>query len=43
MFGKIRPEFQCLDRLGYNSHVSNDKAKILMSGKIRSEFQSFEG
>ena len=43
MFGKIRPEFQCLERLGKNSNVWKDKARIVMFGKIRPEFKCLKG
>ena len=39
MFGRIRSEFQCLDRQGQNSNVQKDKVTIPKFGRIRSEFQ----
>ena len=37
MFGRIRSEFQCLERQGENSNVWKHKARIPMFGKIKSE------
>ena len=38
MFGRITPEFQCLEGKGQNSRVSKDKTRIPMFGRRRSEF-----
>ena len=43
MFGRIRPEFQCLEGEGQNCNDSEDKTKILMCGRMRSEIQCLEG
>ena len=37
MFGRIRSEFECLERQGQNSNVWKDRARIPMSGKIGQE------
>ena len=33
MFGRIRPEFQCLEGEGQNSSVWKDRARIPMKGQ----------
>ena len=38
VFGRIRLEFQCLERYGQNSNVWTDKFRIPMYGQIRPEF-----
>ena len=42
MGGSIRSEIQCLEGLGQNSHLSNDKVRIPVFGRIRSEFQCLD-
>ena len=38
MFGKVRSEYQCLERQGQNSNVWIDKARVPVFGLIRPEF-----
>ena len=38
MFGSIRSEFRCTERLGQNCNVWKDKVRIQMFGRIRPEF-----
>ena len=38
MFGRIRPEFQCLEGKDQNSKVWKDKVRIPMFERIRPEF-----
>ena len=42
MFGRIRKEFQCVERQDQNFNVWKDRARIPMSGWIRQKFQSLE-
>ena len=42
MGGSIRSEIQCFEGLGQNPHLSNDKVRIPVFGRIRSEFQCLE-
>ena len=42
MFGQIRSEFHGVERKGLNSNVWKDKVRILMFGRIRSEFQRLD-
>ena len=43
MFGRITPEFQCLEGKDQNSKVWKDKVRIPMFGGIGPEFQYLEG
>ena len=43
MSGKIRPEFQCLEREGDNYNVWKDRARIPMFARIKPGFQYLEG
>ena len=43
MIGRIRSEFQCLERYGRNSNVRKDKARNAMFGRIRSESKILDG
>ena len=43
MFGRIRPEFQCLKGYNQNSNVWKNKGRIPMFGMIRTEFQCLGG
>ena len=43
MFGKLTPEYKCLERLNQNYNVWTDNARIPVFGRIRSEFQCLEG
>ena len=43
MFGRIRPEFQCLEGKDQNSKVWKDKVRIPMFERIRPEFQCLKG
>ena len=43
MFGRIRPEFQCLKGQGHNSNVWKNKIGIPMFQRKQKEFQCFEG
>ena len=38
MFGRIGPEFQCLEGQSQNSNVWKDKVKLLMFERIRQAF-----
>ena len=42
-FGRIRPEFQCLEGQEQNSNVWKDKVRIPMFGRIGPKFKSWEG
>ena len=43
MFGSIRSEFQCLERLGQNSTIWKEKVRIGKFATIRPEFQYLKG
>ena len=43
MFARIRSEFHGVERKGLNFNVWMDKVRILMFGRIRSEFQCLDG
>ena len=42
MFGRIRPEFQCLEGYGRNSKVWKDRKRIAVFKRIRPEIQRLE-
>ena len=43
MFGRIGPEFECLERQGKNSNVLKDKTRMPMFGRIGHNLQCLEG